>query len=193
MANDAEDNEDLDGIFMKENKNNMNEDLNFKMNVVDQTNQTNHKKDKKDNYFENLVKETKQNDFLYCPYLDQFDKIWVQNNCKTSKDKNILSCCGCFTSVCYSQEKLKYFTNMYISKEMKNIFLDYFEIFDYDRVLEIFKENINNFTSSDEELNKIGINRSNKNHFVGVKCEVCYNLLAIYDSDQKLFYVFNSI
>ena len=31
-------------------------------------------------YFNKVVEETKKNDFLYCSYIDQFDKMWVKNN-----------------------------------------------------------------------------------------------------------------
>jgi hypothetical protein len=148
---------------------------------------------KKPNYFDQLIDETKQNDFLYCPYLDQFDKIWVQNNCKKAKDNTILSCCGCFTNVCFAHEKLRFFTNMYISKEMKNIFLDYFEVYDYDKLIDVFKQNINSFKYNKGEIEAIGICAEIKSHFVGVKCSSCYNLLAAFDADKKSYYIFNSI
>jgi hypothetical protein len=147
----------------------------------------------KGNYFDNLVKETKKNDFLYCPYLDQFDKLWVQNNCKKSKENTILSCCGCFNNICFSHVKLKYFTNLYISKEMKNVFLDYFEVYDYDKLIDLFKERINNFSFNKEELSKIGISPESKDHYVGVKCKSCYTLVSVFDSDQKTYYVFNAV
>ena len=41
------------------------------------------KKNKKDDYFNNVIQETLNNDNLYCSYLDYFDKIWMKN--KSSK------------------------------------------------------------------------------------------------------------
>ena len=76
---------------------------------------------------------------------------------------------------------------------MKNVFLDYFEVYDYDKLIDLFKERINNFSFNKEELSKIGISPESKDHYVGVKCKSCYTLVSVFDSDQKTYYVFNAV
>lgn len=151
---------------------------------------------KKDKYFNNLVKETLKHEGLYCSYLDQFDKIWLNNNVKNTNNKNMLSCVGCFNEVCLESFQIKNFNNVYLADKLINTFDDYCNILSGQDFLKILKENISHMNNiSEKQILSLGIDLSIDKplQYISTKCNNCYNVIAVYDSFNKKYIIFNAV
>jgi hypothetical protein len=151
------------------------------------------KEKEKKGYFKELINDTIKNEYLYSGYLDQFDKIWMNNNVNNHISKRILSCAACFNQIAYESEPVKSLPDLFITNSTVNCFEDYFETLSSQELIDFLKNNIKDIKINENKLNLLDINIENKElkEYVSVKCYNCYNLVGILDTYKNRYIMFN--
>lgn len=133
---------------------------------------------KQNDYFKEIKKNTKEHDYLYCGYIDDFDKMFVKNKNDGKKGK-ILSCVGCFNQVCYKARNLT--KDLLQSNEMESVIIDNRQNLNETDVKKILKGPMIMNQFDNDSIYNI------------VLCSSCKSDIAVYDTNKNQYYIYNAI
>jgi hypothetical protein len=154
---------------------------------------------KKDKYFNKIIKETLENESLYCSFLDYFDKMSIKNKFSKNINSNklTLSCSQCFETISNEPLLIKGFSNIFIcNKKNEHCYVDFLQKYNKEEVIQLMSSHIKN-SFSKEQLSALGLDIneecSESQQFVPVKCSSCHNTIGIMGREQTEYIIFNSI
>jgi hypothetical protein len=149
------------------------------------------------NYFGDIIESTLKNESLYCSYLDQFDKMGVDNlksNSLVILGKTSLSCAACFSEICLNGSPVKGLSDVSLTNQMVNCFQDYFEVYTVEQVKGIISEKMNKISEEVEGHLGLGDDEMKyRKEFSTMKCSNCYTLVGFFDCETVRYIVINAI
>ncbi len=110
------------------------------------------------------------------------------------KNKNSLSCAGCFNQISFDSQSIKHFPNILLTNETIDTFIDYLVTYNSKELIELINDSTRNDKIKEDKFLDLGLDvNSNFKNFVCVKCSNCYTILGVFNPENKQFMIFNSI
>lgn len=133
------------------------------------------------NFYESVVKNELENEYLYCGYLDN-------NKQNSNEDLIQVSCSYCFHVLTINGIETE--KGVIMCKKINDVFKDYSEMYNIDEVTSMVKEKA---IKEKQLFNERELKEKTLKMFIGIKCIECSNLLGIKDSILDNYILFNCI
>ena len=110
----------------------------------------------------------------------------------------MLSCAGCFNTISFKANSMKYLNNVYTSDSIINCYVDFTQIYTTYELVHAIHENSTKEIAkqlNNKQLAELGIEEEfkEKSQFVCIKCKNCKNIVGVSNSQNNKCILFNSI